>query len=99
MKNKITSLILFIIALISFICLPLTLKIADYTERKNQIDCEKNNTTIQNSECGVWSDNQCRKGKINGNACEAKSSPYGVILLVLGVIFFILSIYFFFKKD
>ena len=98
MKNKIKSIILFIFTLLLFSCLPLTLKLATYTDRKTLIDCTKNNS-INNSECGIWSENECRKGKISGQSCVAQSSPYGVILLVLGVIFFVLSIYLFFKKD
>lgn len=92
--NNIVIAIVFLVISISMFIGGILLANSNYSDAKNQTDCETRN----GKSCGIWMNNkQCRKGKVDGATCESTGNVIPLILIIFSVIFFLLSIFFFIR--
>jgi hypothetical protein len=89
------ALIFLLTAIGSFLGSYLWVKKITYTA-DNQLDCMTKALPVKDGgDCAIWDNGTCRKGTITNGQCVSKASPGPMILLILGSVSILVSIYFF----
>ena len=112
---KTYALICFVLSVVSFLGAWLLVHKLDYTVDDTQDKCDadlqkdmqdpsgiRQKDLLIGKSCHAWDGHQCRRGsfKMNGGiVCEADRNVWPMILLAIGVMLFIASIFFFVKQE
>ena len=99
MNNRFKSLILFLITVGCFVSSVFLMKSYDFDATESE--CKDQNKTCKGEPtcCSQWDGSQCRKGTKKSGVCTSPGHATPLIFMIIGGIFLIASIYFFFKHN